>query len=87
MRVNLTGVCIRTLLLSFEAIGPMLLHVVNVCLSTCDYPDSRKHSLVHRIFKSGDHYLVSNYRPISIVPTIAKVVEGLVHQRLSAYMS
>ena len=81
------GVCIRILLLCFEAIGPFLLHVVNTCLTSCDFPDSWKHSLVHPIFKSGDPNLVSNYRPISIVPTMAKVVERVVQRQLSAYMS
>ena len=81
------GVCIRILLLSFEVIGPFLLHIINTCLSTCDYPDSWKHSLVHPIFKSGDSDLVSNYRPISIVPAIAKVVERLVQRQLSTYLS
>ena len=81
------GVCIRVLLLSFDAIGPFLLHVVNTCLSSCDFPDSWKHSLVHPIFKSGDPDLVSNYRPISIVPTITKVVERVVQRQLAAYMS
>ena len=80
------GVCIRVLLLSFDAIGPILLHVVNNCLS-CDFPDSWKHSLVHPIFKSGNPDIVSNYRPISIVPTIAKVVERVVQRQLAAYMS
>ena len=81
------GVSIRVLLLSLDAIGPFLLHVVNTCLSSCDFPDSWNHSLVHPIFKSGDPDLVSNYRPISIVPTIAKVVERVVQRQLAAYMS
>ena len=81
------GVCIRILLLCFDAIGPLLLHVVNSCLSTSDFPNSWKHSLVHPIFKSGDPDLISNYRPISIVPIMAKVVERLVQRQLSSYMS
>ena len=81
------GICIRILVLCFDAIGPILLHVVNTCLTSCDIPDSWKHSLVHPIFKSGDPDLVCNYRPISIVPAIAKVVECLVQRQLSSYMS
>ena len=81
------GVCIRVLLLSLDAIGPFLLHVVNTCLSSCDFTDSWKHSLVHPIFKSGNPDIVSNYRPISIVPTIAKVVERVVQRQLAGYMS
>ena len=81
------GISIRILLLCFDAIGPILLHLVNVCLTSCDFPDSWKHSVVNPIFKSGDPAVISNYRPISIVPIMAKVVERVVQRQLSAYMS
>ena len=81
------GICIRILLLCFETIGPVLLHIVNTCLTSCDFPDTWKHSLVHPIYKSGDPSIISNYRPISIVPIMAKIVERVVQQQLSAYMS
>ena len=81
------GICIRILLPCFDAIGPILVHIVNACLTSCDFPDTWKHSLVHPIFKSGDPALVSNYRPISIVPIMAKTVERLVQRQLYAYMS
>ena len=81
------GICIRILLLCFETIGPVLLHIVNTCLTSCDFPDTWKHSLVHPIYKSGDPTVISNYRPISIVPIMAKIVERVVQLQLSTYMS
>ena len=45
------------------------------------------HSLILPIYKSGDRSNSSNYRPISIVPTIAKIVERAVHQQLYDYLS
>ena len=80
------GISIRILLLCFDAIGPVLLHIINACLTSCDFPDSWKHSLVYPIFKSGDPSVISNYRPISILPVMAKVVERVVPRQLSAYM-
>ena len=87
VRVDLTVSLFVSLLLCFDAIGPILLHIVNVCLTSCDFPDSWKNSVVHPIFKSGDPAVISNYRPISIVPIMAKVVERVVQRQLSAYMS
>ena len=81
------GISIRILLLSFDAIGHILLHIINSCLTRCDIPDSWKHSLVHPIYKSGDPTSASNYRPISIVPVITKIVERVVQRQLHAYMS
>ena len=81
------GICIRILILCFDAIGPILLHIVNTCLTSCDFPVAWKHSLVHPIFKSGDPTMTSNYRPISIVPIMTKIVERVVQRQLFAYMS
>ena len=80
------GICIHILILCFETIGPVLLHIVNTCLTSCDFPDTWKHSLVHPIFKSGDPSVISNYRPISIVPIMAKIVERVVQRQLFWYL-
>ena len=37
------GICIRILKLSFDAIGHVFLHIINTCLTTCDFPASWKH--------------------------------------------
>ena len=81
------GVCMRLVRLSFDVIGAILLHLVNSSLSLSEVPLSWKHSLVFPIFKAGDFTDPSNYRPISIVPTIAKIVERAVHQQLYSYLS
>lgn len=36
--------------------------------------------------KSGDKKNMNNYRPISILPTLSKVLEKIVHCRLSDYL-
>ena len=38
------------------------------------------------IFEAGDAKLVSNYRPISVLPTFSKIAEGLVYIRLENYI-
>ena len=81
------GMCLRVVRLSFDAIGTIFLHLVNASLSLSEVPTSWKHSLVLPIFKSGDHTQPSNYRPISIVPVIAKIVERAVHQQLYGYLA
>ena len=39
------------------------------------------------IFKSKDDTLFNNYRPISLLPTFSKIIERLVHTRLSHYLN
>ena len=83
------GVSIRILKLCFDAIGHVLLFILNSFLTTCEFPASWKHSIVHPIHKSGSPSEASNFRPISIVPAFAKLVEILVvaQQQLYSYMA
>ena len=81
------GVTIQMFRVCFHSVGWVLLHLVNSSITQSDVPDSWKHSLVHPIHKSGDHSDPSNFRPISIVPVITKIVERAVHQQLYAYLS
>ena len=81
------SVCVRMLKAGFRAIGGVILHIINACLIQSDIPDSWKHSIVHPLFKSGNPSDPANFRPISLVPVIMKVVERIVHQQLYTYLS
>ena len=81
------GLCIRILKLAFNSIGHVLLFLINSCITTNDVPTSWKHSLVYPIHKSGNPSDPSNFRPISILPVIAKIVERAVQRQLYYYLS
>ncbi len=50
------------------------------------FPESWKHALVIPLFKYGDPDVVSNYRPISILPIVSKILEKSVAKQLSNYL-
>ena len=81
------GLCIRIFKLAFNSIGHILLHLVNSCIESNHIPSVWKHSLVHPIHKSGDPANPSNYRPISILPVISKIVERAVQRQLYHYLN
>ena len=81
------GVCIRMLKTGFPAIGGVILHIINTCITKSDIPSDWKHSIVQPIFKSGNPSDPSNFRPISLVPVIMKIVERVIHQQLYHYLS
>ena len=81
------GISIHMFRMSFDSIGEVILHLVNSSITQSDVPSSWKHSLVHPILKSGDPSDPSNFRPISLVPIISKILERAVHQQLYAYLS
>ena len=84
---GLDGLCIRIFKLSFNCIGDILLYLVNSCIVNSDIPTAWKHSIVHPIHKTGDPENPSNYRPISILPVISKIVERAVQRQLYHYLN
>ena len=55
-------------------------------MNNSKFPDDWKKAKVTPIFKSGDKSNVSNYRPISVLPIISKIIERTVHNQLYAYL-
>ena len=80
------GISIKVIKLCFESIGHVILHILNTCLTSCEFPESWKHSIVHPIHKSGSPSDTSNFRPISIVPAFPKLVEKVVQRQLYSFM-
>ena len=63
-----------------------LTHVVNLSLKTGIVPSICKRARVAPIHKAGDKSNPNNYRPISILPFIGKIIEYFVSQQLTEYM-
>ena len=81
------GPCTCIFKLAFNSIGHVLLYPVSTCILSNDISAVWKHSLVHHIHKSGDPANPSNYRPISILPVISKIVERAIQRQLSYYLN
>ena len=54
-------------------------------LNTGTFPDKLKIAKVIPIFRKGDPSLFENYRPISLLPAISKVLEKIIALQLSSY--
>ena len=65
-------------------IKPLTL-LVNQVLNTGIFPDKLNIAKVIPIYKKGDPQPFENYRPISLLPTISKVLEKIIHKQLSSY--
>ena len=71
----------------FEAIAHVILCMVNTSLVTGVVPDSWKLAFIHPIYKgTGATCDPSPFRPISIVPCLAKITERVVHRQLSDFL-
>lgn len=60
-----------------EISGPLAV-LFNKLIYKGIFPSSFKEAIIIPVPKAGDLTLVSNYRPISLLPTISKIVESLV---------
>ena len=56
-------------------------------LFTGIFPDSLKISKVKPLFKAEDPVLISNYRPISLLPSLSKIFEHIIFRQLFDYMT
>lgn len=70
---------------SAEILEP-LTHLVNTSLETGIFPTSCKIAKVRPIFKKGDSQDKNNYRPISLLPAVSKLIERSVCEQLVEYL-
>ena len=67
-------------------ITPYLTHIFNLSLSKGEFPNSLKVAKVVPIFKKGDPALPENYRPISLLPSINKLLEKIIEKRIRNFL-
>ena len=67
-------------------ISKPLAFIINKYLSSGIVPDLWKISKVTPLYKSDSKSDFSNYRPISVLPCLSKVLEQVVHRQLSNYL-
>lgn len=71
---------------SADLIAPSLKYIYNLSLTSATFPSEWKIAKVVPLFKSGKKGQVRNYRPISILPVVAKIVEKEVHRQIYSYV-
>jgi hypothetical protein len=69
-----------------DCLAPLLTYIINMCFENGIFPDSQKFARVLPIFKKGDRLEANNYRPISILPTLSKIIEKLVFDQLKVHL-
>ena len=65
----------------------VLSELFNESLSLGVFPTLMKHAEVDPLFKTGDRRLSTNYRPISLLITISKLLEKLVYKRTYSFLT
>ena len=84
---GLDGISSKLIKIIEPAIIKPLTLLINQVLNTGIFPDELKIAKVIPLFKKDDPTLLENHRPISLLSTIAKVMEKIIFTQLSSYFN
>ena len=70
----------------YELCKPLTL-IINQILSSGVFPETFEKSKIIPLYKKGDSSLLSNNRPISLLPTISKLFERIIYNQLYQYFN
>ena len=71
---------------SLPATMPFLLTIINTSIATNKFPSQWKHAEVCTIHKKGNTTDPSNFRPISLLSTLSKILEKEIANQLQTYL-
>ena len=72
---------------NFNSLLVPLKYIFDLSLKSGTFPEKMKIARVTPVFKSGDTSLMTNYRPISVLPCFSKMLERIMYNRLYKYLT
>ena len=80
--LDLNGISTKIIKYIRYEIATPLVHLFNLSIRTGKFPSKLKTSRTVPVFKSGDPLCCDNYRPISLLSSISKILEKFVANQL-----
>ena len=85
--VGWDGLSAKILKQSISFVKLPLAHVFNRSLACGVVPNELKLAKVLPLFKADSKVIFSNYRPVSVLPVMSKILEKLMYKRLLAFLN
>ena len=76
----------KILITFHKTISTPLSNLINMSFETGVHPEPTKTPNVIPVHKKGSQLEPNNYRPISLISNISKIIEKLVHKRLNSFL-
>ena len=73
--------------LSIESIAPFVTDIINSSFKHRCFPDRWKHAIIKPIPKTDDATTPSDFRPISLLPAISKIIEKIASSQMCDFFS
>lgn len=70
-----------------DHILPSVVHIINFSLSSGQFPDQWRKAHVLPLPKISNPLFPNEFRPISILPFLSKVIESVVHKQVTEYLT
>ena len=69
-----------------DILAPVLCYFIDIAFRLGKFPQSCNKAKIIPLFKTGKPNKLTNYRPISILTCFSKIIEKLIHKRLSSFL-
>ena len=73
--------------ISAEIIAQPLYHIITLCLMQCKFPADWKYSKIIPLHKKDSQLEKENYRPVSILSPLSKILERIMFDQLNDYFT
>lgn len=70
-----------------DHILPPIVHIINFSLQSGQFPDQWRKAFVLPLPKTANPLLPNQFRPISILPFLSKVIESIVHKQVTEFLT
>ena len=77
---------IKSLKIVADIVSPSIASILNLSIASAQFPAIWKSSLITPVFKSGAKTAIANYRPVSVLPLLSKLMEKVVNSQVTHYL-
>ncbi|KAG7299374.1 hypothetical protein JYU34_016314 [Plutella xylostella] len=83
---GIDGIRMKDLKCINSQITPLITHLINSCIVYSQFPDKLKVGCIRPVYKKGAKNEINNYRPITILPCIEKIIERYLGNELNKFI-
>ena len=80
---NISNILLKEII---DPLAKVLVEIFNKLMAIGEFPSIMKLAEVVPLYKNKEHYIESNYRPISLLTTISKILEKIMYQRVYSFL-
>ena len=77
----------KILQVAAPVIAPSLTEIFNMSIDSDQFPSDWKAARIIPLFKKGQRSMLDNYRPISILPVVSKLMEIIMYDQMYEYLN